>query len=59
MLAEKMGIKEEEELEHIRRGALLHDIGKLGIPDSILLKPGKLTEDEWVIMKQHPVYAYT
>ncbi len=47
----------DEELVHIRRGALLHDIGKMGIPDSILLKPGKLTEEEWVIMKFHPVYA--
>lgn len=51
------GVKEED-LEHIRRGALLHDIGKLGIPDSILLKPGKLTEEEWKIMRLHPVYAY-
>ncbi len=48
----------EEELVHIRRGALLHDIGKMGIPDEILLKPGKLTDEEWVIMKKHPVYAY-
>jgi putative two-component system response regulator len=45
-------------IEHIRRGALLHDIGKLGIPDAILLKPGQLTGEEWAIMKQHPVYAY-
>lgn len=48
----------EEELLQIRRGALLHDVGKLGIPDSILLKPGTLTDDEWVVMKRHPVYAY-
>ena len=47
-----------EEMEHIRRGALLHDIGKIGIPDEILLKPGRLTDDEWVIMRQHPEYAY-
>jgi HD-GYP domain-containing protein (c-di-GMP phosphodiesterase class II) len=52
-----MGISEEK-LVHIRRGALLHDIGKIGIPDSILLKPGKLTKKEWEIMKQHPVFAY-
>jgi PAS domain S-box-containing protein len=49
----------EEMLIHIRRGALLHDIGKMGIPDSILLKPGPLTEEEWVIMRQHPVYAFS
>jgi PAS domain S-box-containing protein len=48
----------EEMLIHIRRGALLHDIGKMGIPDSILLKPGPLTAEEWVIMRQHPVYAF-
>jgi HD-GYP domain-containing protein (c-di-GMP phosphodiesterase class II) len=43
---------------HVRRGALLHDIGKMGIPDSILLKPGPLSEAEWVIMRRHPNYAY-
>ena len=47
----------EEEILHIQRGALLHDIGKMGIPDSILLKPGPLTEDEWMMMRQHPVFA--
>ena len=47
-----------EELVHIRRGALLHDIGKMGIPDNILLKPGPLTEDEWKVMRLHPTYAY-
>lgn len=47
----------EDDIVHIRRGALLHDIGKMGIPDSILLKPGPLTDDEWVVMRQHPVYA--
>jgi PAS domain S-box-containing protein len=46
------------ELIHIRRGALLHDIGKMGIPDSILLKPGPLTEEEWTIMREHPFLAY-
>ncbi len=48
----------DAELVQVRRGALLHDIGKMGIPDSILLKPGKLTDEEWVIMRQHPQYAY-
>lgn len=47
-----------EPLDHIRRGALLHDIGKMGVPDSILLKPGRLTPDERQIMEQHPVHAY-
>ncbi len=42
----------------MRRGALLHDMGKLGIPDYILLKPGKLTDEEWVIMRKHPQFAY-
>jgi PAS domain S-box-containing protein len=56
-LARKMGI-EESQLVHVRRGALLHDIGKMGIPDAILLKPGKLTDEEWEIMHQHPVYAH-
>jgi HD-GYP domain-containing protein (c-di-GMP phosphodiesterase class II) len=44
--------------EHARRGALLHDIGKIAIPDSILLKPGPLNEREWSVMRQHPQYAY-
>jgi PAS domain S-box-containing protein/putative nucleotidyltransferase with HDIG domain len=56
-LARRLGAREEE-LVHYRRGALLHDIGKMGVPDSILLKPGKLTDEEWVIMRKHPVYAY-
>lgn len=56
-LAQALGIGAAE-LMHIRRGALLHDIGKMGIPDEILLKPGKLTEAEWAVMKKHPVYAH-
>jgi PAS domain S-box-containing protein len=56
-LAERMGISPQEMI-HVRRGALLHDIGKLGVPDQILLKPGPLTDEEWVIMRQHPTYAF-
>ncbi len=48
----------EEDLVHIRRGALLHDIGKLSIPDGVLLKPGKLAEEEWVIIRRHPQLAF-
>lgn len=56
-LARIMGIKGEM-LVHMRRGALLHDIGKMGVPDSILLKPGEFTPEEWDIMCQHPRLAY-
>jgi PAS domain S-box-containing protein/putative nucleotidyltransferase with HDIG domain len=45
-------------LIHVRRGALLHDIGKMGIPDRILLKVEKLTDEEWAIIKKHPVHAF-
>jgi PAS domain S-box-containing protein len=55
-LARTMGIREADIL-HIQRGGLLHDIGKLGIPDNILLKTENLTEEEWQIMRQHPAYA--
>jgi len=55
-LAEAMGLSEAEIVD-IRRGALLHDIGKMGVPDAILLKPGPLTDDEWRVMRMHPVYA--
>ena len=54
--ARGLGI-EESKMEHIRRGALLHDIGKMGIPDMILNKPHALTEEEQQIMQRHPVYA--
>lgn len=56
-LAQMMGIAQEEMI-NLRRGALLHDIGKMAIPDSILLKPGKLTFEEWEVMRRHPVFAY-
>src|SRR5512139_3956098 len=56
-LARSIGVAESA-LVHIRRGALLHDIGKMAIPDSILLKPGQLTEEERALMQKHPIYAY-
>jgi HD-GYP domain-containing protein (c-di-GMP phosphodiesterase class II) len=55
-LARRVNIPDSQ-LVHIRRGALLHDIGKMGIPDSILLKPGPLSEEEWTTMRRHPLYA--
>ncbi len=56
-LAGLFGIKDED-LVSIRRGALLHDIGKMGIPDTILLKPAALTDEEWDIMRKHPSLAF-
>lgn len=55
-LAERMGIPPAQWVS-IRRGALLHDIGKIGVPDSILWKPGSLSEEEWHLMRRHPEYA--
>ena len=57
-LANAMGLFSPEDLVHIRRGALLHDIGKMGVPDNILLKPGELDKDEEAQMRKHPDYAY-
>lgn len=56
-LAKEMEMSDEE-IVHIYRGALLHDIGKIALPDSILLKPDSLLEEEWDIIHQHPVFAY-
>jgi PAS domain S-box-containing protein len=56
-LAHTMNMSTEEILQ-IYRGALLHDIGKMGIPDDILHKPAKLTEDEYAVIKRHPQYAF-
>lgn len=56
-LAERVGVKQEN-MEHIRRGALLHDIGKMSIPDTILTKVGPLTGEDWVILKRHPEIGY-
>ncbi|RIH85979.1 PAS domain S-box protein [Calidithermus roseus] len=56
-LARQMGLPEED-LEHLRRGAILHDVGKLGVPDAVLLKPGSLSEEEWALMRKHPTLAH-
>jgi PAS domain S-box-containing protein len=56
-VARQLGFSEAE-LVHIKRGALLHDMGKIAIPDEILQKPGPLNETEWERMRQHPMYAY-
>lgn len=56
-IAQSMGLTDTE-LMHMRRGALLHDMGKMAIPDSILLKQDTLTDEEWVIMRKHPEFAY-
>jgi putative nucleotidyltransferase with HDIG domain len=55
-LASRLGV-EQADLIHIRRGAILHDIGKVAIPDQILFKSGPLAEEEWKIMRQHPTIA--
>lgn len=56
-LAKKLELSDHD-LSVIAKGALLHDIGKIGVPDNILLKPGKLTDEEWEIMKKHPRHGY-
>lgn len=58
MLARRMGV-EEKDMLHFERGALLHDIGKVAISDTILRKPGPLSDEEWAIMRKHPLYAYS
>jgi putative nucleotidyltransferase with HDIG domain len=55
-MARHWGMSPKEVVE-VRRGSLLHDIGKMGVPDEILKKPGSLTEDEWTIMRSHTGYA--
>ncbi len=57
-IAKMLGIKDDQELATIYRGALMHDVGKIGVPDSILLKPGKLTEEEWEFMRRHSAMGY-
>ena len=56
-IAQRLGVKEGE-LPGVIQGALLHDVGKIGVPDHILLKPGKLTPEEWVEMRKHPQIGY-
>jgi putative nucleotidyltransferase with HDIG domain len=56
-IGEQMGISSDD-LYHFRRGALLHDIGKMAIPDVILHKPGSLDDEEWDVIRKHPDYAY-
>ena len=56
-LAQALNINDEE-ITHIRRGSLMHDIGKIGIPDAILHKPEPLADEEWIIMRKHPQFAY-
>ncbi|GAB4479606.1 MAG: hypothetical protein Kow0088_20680 [Anaerolineales bacterium] len=55
-LAQRLGV-DDQQLPAIRRGALLHDIGKMAIPDALLQKPGPLNEEEWKLMRQHPLFA--
>lgn len=57
-IASLMGISDDEEIKNLEYGALLHDIGKIGIPDSILRKPSELSNEEWTIMKTHPQIGY-
>jgi putative nucleotidyltransferase with HDIG domain len=58
VLAEAAGIRDPRKLESIRKGALLHDSGKMAIPDSILKKPGPLAPKEWEVIKRHPALGY-
>lgn len=54
LMAQRMGIREEAVLENLRMGALLHDVGKIGVPDEVLLKNGRLGEDELAVIRRHP-----
>ncbi len=57
-IARMLGMNDEHELATIYRGALMHDVGKIGVPDAILLKPAKLTDEEWEFMRRHPAMGY-
>jgi len=58
VLAQILGITDEQKLDNIRKGALLHDIGKIAIPDSILKKPGSLSQEEWIKIRLHPSLGF-
>jgi putative nucleotidyltransferase with HDIG domain len=58
VLAGLLGIRDEKVLDNIRKGALLHDVGKIAIPDSILKKPGRLSDQEWIKIRRHPALGY-
>lgn len=57
-LAQELGVSDPSEIEMIERGSLLHDIGKIGVRDAVLLKPGPLNDEEWVEMRRHPLIGY-
>jgi hypothetical protein len=57
-IAKMLGIKDDQDLACVYRGALMHDVGKIGVPDAILLKPAKLTDEEWEFMRRHPAMGY-
>ncbi len=58
VLAEALGIRDPRKLESVRKGALLHDSGKMAVPDSVLKKPGPLTPKEWEVIRRHPALGY-
>lgn len=58
VLAKKTGVVTDGDMLALRRGSMLHDIGKIAMPDRILFKPGSLSNEEWEIMRRHPEYAY-
>jgi len=57
-IAHALGITDREQLQIIQYGALLHDVGKIGVPDAVLRKPTSLTAEEWIEMRKHPEIGY-